>query len=259
MQPSKAAQMTERHDSSGCSIGKAFLLVEDALAATTAEEASTRFFKAASRFGATYLQTRLYRRPLARLTSETHWQAGGFITRISPQRWPGSAAFNYICFDCNPLLEAIREGRTRYRFSDFAPHASPAFRVYWEALAEARIADALCATSYGARGVITSLHLGFGERRIDPDVARAAQLAGLMLTERLMDFSVGLANDLPALSSRERDCLAFMADGRRDKEIADRLEITEATVRFHIDNARRKLGAKNRAHAVARMAYLRLL
>ena len=50
-----------------------------------------------------------------------------------------------------------------------------------------------------------------------------------------------------------------MADGRRDKEIADLLGITEATVRFHIDNARRKLGARNRAQAVARLANLRLL
>ena len=37
------------------------------------------------------------------------------------------------------------------------------------------------------------------------------------------------------------------------------LGITETTVRFHIDNARRKLGAKNRAQAVARLANLRLL
>jgi DNA-binding CsgD family transcriptional regulator len=101
--------------------------------------------------------------------------------------------------------------------------------------------------------------LGFGERDIDPDVTRAAQLAGLMLTERLMEFSGGLKDDLQGLSDRERDCLAFMADGRRDKEIADLLGITEATVRFHLDNARRKLGARNRAQAVARLANLRLL
>jgi len=251
--------MTGRHDVPASAVDQALRLAEGALAAATAEEASTRFFDAAHRIGATYLQTRLYRRPLARLTSEAHWRAGGFITRIAPQGWPGSAAFNYICFDCNPLLGAIRESRTRYRFSDFAPHADPAYGAYWEALGEAGIADALCATSYGARGAITSLHLGFGERAIDPGVARAAQLAGLMLTERLMEFSGGLADELPELSHRERDCLAFMADGRRDKEIADRLDITEATVRFHIDNARRKLGAKNRAQAVARLAHLRLL
>lgn len=240
-------------------VAQALLLAEGALTAATPEEASNRFFEAASRIGATYLQTRLYRRPLARLTSEAHWQAGGFITRISPERWPGSAAFNYICFDCNPLLGAIRENRTLYRFSDFAPHTARSFRTYWEALDEAGIADALCATSYGVRGVITSLHLGFGERDIHPDVARAAQLSGLMLTERLMGFSGGLKDNLPNLSDRERDCLAFMADGRRDKETADQLGITEATVRFHIDNARRKLGAKNRAQTVARLANLRLL
>lgn len=246
-------------DLAGSSTQQALWLADGALAAATAEEASTRFFEAASRIGATYLQTRLYRRPLARLTSEAHWQAGGFITRIAPQRWPGSGAFNYICFECNPLLGAIRESRTRYRFSDFAPHADPGFGAYWEALGEASIADALCATSYGARGVITSLHLGFGERDIDPGAARAAQMAGLMLTERLMEFSGGLADDLPHLSNRERDCLAFLADGRRDKEIADRLDISEATVRFHLDNARRKLGARTRAQAVARLANLRLL
>lgn len=252
--------MAARHDLPGASVaGQALRLADGALMATTPEEASTRFFEAASRIGATYLQTRRYRRPMAQLTSETHWQAGGFIKRISPKRWPGSAAFNYICFDCNPLLNAIRENHTRYRFSDFASHASRSFRSYWEALGEAGIAEALCATSYGARGVITSLHLGFGERDIDPDVARAVQMAGLMLTERLMEFSGGLLDDVPSLSDRERDCLAFMADGRRDKEIASLLGITETTVRFHIDNARRKLGAKNRAQAVARLANLRLL
>jgi len=243
----------------GSVAGRALRLAESALSAQTAEEASTRFFAATSRIGATYLQTRLYRRPAERLTSQAHWQAGGFIARISPERWPGSTAFNYICFDCNPLLGAIREGRSRYRFSDFAPHEAPGYRVYWDALGEAGIADALCATSYGARGVIASLHLGFGERDIDPDAARAAQLAGLMLTERLMEFSGGLEDDLPALSDRERDCLAFTADGWRDREIADRLKITEVTVRFHIDNGRKKLGARNRVQAVARMANLRLL
>lgn len=252
--------MAAQQDPSAAAIlDRSLRLAEGALAAATPAEASTRFFKAASSVGATYLQTRLYRRPLARLTSEIHWQAGGFITRISPERWPGSAAFNYICFDCNPLLGAIRENRTRYRFSDFAPHSTRAFGPYWEALDEAGIADALCATSYGARGVIASLHLGFGERDIDPAAARATQMAGLMLTERLMEFSGGLEDDLPGLSDRERDCLAFMAEGVRDKEIADVIGITEATVRFHIDNARRKLGARNRAQAVARLANLRML
>lgn len=229
-------------------------LAGGALEADTAEEASARFFEAARRVGATYLQTRLYRRPMARLTSQAHWAAGGFIKRISPATWPGSAAFNYICFDCNPLLSAIRENRTRYRFSDFAPHDDRVFKDYWDAMGEAGIADALCATSYGAKGVITSLHLGFGDRDIDAQTARVAQMAGLLLTERLMEFAGGLEDDLPELSPRERDCLAYVADGKRDSDIADLLGISDTTVRFHVDNARRKLGAINRPQAVARLA-----
>ena len=252
--------MTALEDMTGSGIAvRAFRLASDVLTAATPQEASHRFFKSANGLGATYLQTRLYRRPLARLTSASHWAAGGFIARIAPEPWPGSGAFNYICFECNPLLSAIRENRTRYRFSDFAGHDDPAYRAYWDALGEADIAEALCATSYGSKGVITSLHLGFGERHIDTGTARAVQMAGLILTERLMEFSGGLKDDIPSLSDRERDCLAFLADGRRDQEIADLLGITQTTVRFHIDNARRKLGARNRTQAIARLANLRLL
>jgi LuxR family quorum sensing-dependent transcriptional regulator len=240
-------------------IDEAMRLADAALQAETPEAASTRFFEAVHKIGATYLQTRLYRRPDTRLTSRTHWAAGGFIKRIAPPAWPGSAAFNYVCFECNPLLGAIRQSRTRYRFSDFAPHADPTFREYWDALGEADIGEAACATSYGSVGTIASLHLGFAGRDIAPETVRAAQLAGLMLTERLVDFRDWEDDDLPALSSRERDCLSYTADGLRDREIAALLAISETTVRFHIDNARKKLGAANRVQAIAKLARLGLL
>lgn len=231
-----------------------------ALDAPTPEEASLRFFAAAERAGATYLQTRLYRRPALSLNSTTHWAAGGFVKRLSPKGWPGSAAFNYICFECNPLLTAIRENRTRYRFSDFAPHSDPAYAYYWDALGEANIGEALCATSYGANSAIASLHLGFGDTDIDPQKGRAMQLAGLMLTERLMEFA-GILDDpqFSPLTDRERDCLGFVADGKTTWEIGKILGIAEATARFHVDRARDKLDSVTRAQAVARAARLRLI
>jgi DNA-binding CsgD family transcriptional regulator len=235
-------------------LSQALAHVETALGAPTPQEASLRFFDAVRGIGATYIQTRLYRRPSRRLTSDTHWAAGGFIIRIAPRDWPGSDAFNYICFDCNPLLGAIRQSRTRYRFSDFAPHGQLEFGPYWEALGEAGIGEALCATSYGADRAIASLHLGFAERDIAPQDARAIQMAGLLLTERLMDFALPPQDDLPALTPRELDSLALVADGKTDWEISVIFGVSEATVRFHVDNARRKLGAVNRAQAIARMA-----
>ena len=233
--------------------------VEGAYAAPTAEEASVAFFAAMRNFGASYLQTRLYRRPAATLTSASHWAAGGFITRLAPSDWPGSPAFDYVCFECNPLLGAIRESRTRYRFSDFAPRDRKEYGTYWEALSEADINDALCATSYGADGVIASLHLGFHQRDFSVQESFAIHMAGLALTERLMSLTAPPPAAIVRLTARERDSLALVAEGKTDWEISVILGIAEATVRFHVDNARRKLGAVNRAQAVARLVNQRLI
>ncbi|WP_260583347.1 helix-turn-helix transcriptional regulator [Sphingopyxis sp. PET50] len=198
-------------------------------------------------------------RPPAALTSASHWAAGGFVARYARMGWEGSAAFDYVCFTCNPLLAPIREGRTRYRFGEFAPHARSDYGAYWDALGEAGIGEALCATSYGEGGLIASLHLGFPERDIAEKEARAFQLAGLMLTERLIDLAGSPADDALALTARERDALALVADGKTDWEISVIFGVSEATARFHVDNARRKLGAVTRAQAVARMAARRLI
>ena len=238
---------------------RALDLAQTALRAGTAEDASAAFYDAMTGLGASYLQTRVYRRPLAPLTPSSHFAAGGVIARIAPAAWPGSPAFNYVCFECNPLLNAIRGGLTRYRFSDFAPRGSPGFDTYWEALGEARIEDALCATSYGPDRAIASLHLGFERREFGPDEGLSIHMAGLLLTERLMTLAEPVASDPVRLTDRERDSLAWVAEGKSDWEIAVILSLAESTVRFHVDNARRKLGAVNRTQAVARLAAARLL
>ncbi|MEQ1510439.1 MAG: helix-turn-helix transcriptional regulator, partial [Sphingopyxis sp.] len=84
-------------------------------------------------------------------------------------------------------------------------------------------------------------------------------LAGLMLTEHLLSLSPEIAADPVRLTRRERDCLAFVAEGKTDWDISVILGLSSTTVRFHIDNARRKLGAVTRAHAVAKMVNLRLI
>ncbi|MCW3848726.1 helix-turn-helix transcriptional regulator [Sphingomonas sp. LB-2] len=234
-------------------------MIEAALAEGSPAEISAGFLHAARAAGASYLQTRVYRRPGVPLTSATHWAAGGLVSRIAPPDWAGSAAFNYICFEKNPLLAAIRESRTRYRFGDFAPQEDRAFGEYWEAMSEAGMAEALCATSYGAGGKIASLHLGVTHRDFVKGEAEAIQRAGLVLTERLIDLAEPPAREDVTLSVREHDALRYVADGKTDWEIGVILGVSQSTARFHIDNARRKLGAVNRAQAVARMAVRRLI
>lgn len=53
------------------------------------------------------------------------------------------------------------------------------------------------------------------------------------------------------LTPRELQMLEFLAEGQSSKEIANFLSITEATVKGHLKNLYDKLGAADRAHAVA--------
>ena len=57
--------------------------------------------------------------------------------------------------------------------------------------------------------------------------------------------------EMPQLRPRELEVLELLAEGLPNKEIARRLGITEATVKGHLSQLYDKLGAADRAHAVA--------
>lgn len=60
----------------------------------------------------------------------------------------------------------------------------------------------------------------------------------------------GGAPGIDALTERERDVLDFLCQGKSNKEIARDLAIREVTVKVHVGNIMRKLGAANRTQAV---------
>jgi two-component system, NarL family, response regulator YdfI len=57
---------------------------------------------------------------------------------------------------------------------------------------------------------------------------------------------------LEALSGREIEVLALMAQGLPNKSIANRLNISEHTAKFHVSSILSKLGASSRTDAVTR-------
>jgi DNA-binding NarL/FixJ family response regulator len=78
-------------------------------------------------------------------------------------------------------------------------------------------------------------HVHAGRKKIPPELA--AQLA-----EHLGDES---------LTERELEVLGHIAGGNRNRDIAERLFISEETVKVHIKHIMEKLGANDRTQAVA--------
>ncbi len=74
-----------------------------------------------------------------------------------------------------------------------------------------------------------------GKKRVPAEVA--AQVAEHMADE--------------GLTPREVDVLRKVADGNRNKDIADLLSISEETVKVHIKHIMDKLGARDRTQAIA--------
>lgn len=98
-------------------------------------------------------------------------------------------------------------------------------------------------------------HVGFSFAGANVDDSPEAK--GVMTL--IASFSFGRAvelrnNELRArarLTARERDTLAWIAAGKTDWEISIIFGISEKAVAKHVLNIRTKLGAMNRAHAVA--------
>jgi DNA-binding NarL/FixJ family response regulator len=113
--------------------------------------------------------------------------------------------------------------------------------------------DLYAALGVGAAGYLTKdvppaelieavLAVARGEPRIAPAMA----------SRMLVELGRSPAPDpLEALSARERDVLALVAEGLRNREIAERLVISETTVKTHVRHVLEKLRFRNRAEAAA--------
>ena len=95
---------------------------------------------------------------------------------------------------------------------------------------------------------ITAAHAGL--------VALAPPLLdGLLRTPgRVRRAGAATSEPMDALTAREQEVLAGLAEGLSNKRIALRLGIREATVKFHVNAILAKLGADSRTDAVVRAA-----
>jgi DNA-binding CsgD family transcriptional regulator len=67
----------------------------------------------------------------------------------------------------------------------------------------------------------------------------------------LSKVHLGLLKEMPVLTEREREVLRWTQYGKTNAEIALQMNVSGRTVKFHIENAIRKLQANNRTQATA--------
>ncbi|MCV0381715.1 LuxR family transcriptional regulator [Nitratireductor sp.] len=120
---------------------------------------------------------------------------------------------------------------------------------------EARLYDGVAVPLYGANGELAGVGMASssGGVKVDKD---------MLCTIRALAFQFHLAftekeaeqNELKNvhLTDREKEILLWAAEGKSDPVIADILNISYPTVRYHMNNIFRKLNANERTFAVVK-------
>ena len=161
-----------------------------------------------------------------------------------------------------PAGSRAPQGEAPARVGRLSPRATPEEREIVALLAEGLDPRAIAARmSVGYATVLLRLQ-GLLEKL---DVQAGTPVDEERWREPPAPFESRVAHENPArspiepLTAREREVLSFMAAGLDNRTIADRLVVSYATVRSHVQNILEKLSAHSRIEAVARAHELGLL
>ena len=156
----------------------------------------------------------------------------------------------------DPIVRRSKCDPSPFLWSEAAPfvraeHSAIASRMFGEA-AEFNLKAGFVVPMTPPRGEVIAASLG-GEAADVPPEAH-----GMIAV--ICAYAIGRAIELrdrekkrrrSGLTTREVECLKWAADGKTEWETSAILSISEHTADKHLANARRKLGAANRAQAVA--------
>ena len=157
-------------------------------------------------------------------------------------------------FECEVLLMKMPPAATATAVIENARRSFPSAKVVVVADGELNPGKMVKAIEGGADGILLA--------DLSPDVflqsLRLVRLGEKVLPARLASVLIGgeahgstMLQDVRAygLSEREAEILRLLVDGRSNKEIALRLDITEATVKVHVKAVLRKIRVTNRTQA----------
>ncbi|SEL94636.1 DNA-binding transcriptional regulator, CsgD family [Roseovarius tolerans] len=86
------------------------------------------------------------------------------------------------------------------------------------------------------------------------------QVAAVHMHDNVMSSDLPMAAlNLPVLSTREREILQWVAEGKTQQDIGDILAISHRTVEVHLRSARTKLGALSTPQAIGRAVGLGMI
>jgi DNA-binding CsgD family transcriptional regulator len=172
--------------------------------------------------------------------------------------WPPDWVALYVAEEFLPIDPAARWARgsgQAMTWSDLIraiPARDPGRKVI-EAAARAGFTEGMAVPMRSGDNSLGLVSFGGSRDSLSPGeqsflimIARAAFEAG----ERI-EHAGKIGRPAPILSAREIECIVLLVRGHSDRQIGKLLNLSAATVRFHLGNAREKFSAASRTHLAA--------
>lgn len=225
--------------------------------AGTSAEAGAAFFEAVQPLGVRALFARSYPSRAIHIATETLARQQHVYTRISPNGWEDAYARERLDRG-SPMIRGAQTLAGSFVWSEVFPSRKFDW-IGWKILGDFNLENGIGVPCHGPGGYCAVVSVGFERIDLSPRERRAIDLACVALHDQMKALSPAPQDAFQPLTDRERDAVAFVAEGKSDWEISVILSIAQATAHSHVENAKRKLGAKTRAQAVARAARLGLI
>jgi LuxR family quorum sensing-dependent transcriptional regulator len=195
-----------------------------------------------------------------------HITRRGAVPQFYFQDWPEDWLTRYVAENFVNHDFGVAEARTR--FAPFAWSEAKAARVLtagekriWQAVLDHGWNDGFSVPVHGPGGYFGLVTMAGTGGAPQGHLRQHLHLIALAAHERCRQLAGDAAIAPPGevLTSRELECLRWVAAGASDTVIAGHLGISANTAKEYVNNARRKLGASTRAQAVAMLFAQRLL
>jgi len=165
----------------------------------------------------------------------------------------------------SPVLREAPHRQEPFAWRDLSerPNLSHDDRLTWRIAATWGWTDGFVVPIHGPGGYFATVSMASMEKGLNlrPTARARLQMMALIAHQRIRTIRApnGPPDLREVLTVREIECLRWVACGKTDADIGFILGISVVTVRFHVDNILRKLGAANRAQAAVRIALSGLL
>lgn len=206
------------------------------------------------------------------------WMAYGPLTTdhkaLNPARCESEEILNYPdgwqerCLEMGydriaPVIKESRMGAGPIRWSDMYSDASTTEheRRMFDEAAMFGLTSGITVPLRGPRGSCAIMSFArHCEREFQDRTITYLQLAATHFHLRVAKVAnLNVVQKIPALSSREKECVLWVARGKSSWDIGVIMRISENTVNFHIKNVMRKLGTSSRTVAAIKAISLGII